>query len=603
MAEPEDPKVWSIASSISDARPVDWEQLEGPAVAASETGDVLRELRLLDRIATFHRSADRPDSGGAGLEPPATSDGADHDEGDALQTWGHLAVIEKIGEGAFGTVYRARDSKLQREVALKLLWPSEDGSSGSRALKEARLLARIRHPNVATVYGADEIRGRVGLWMEFVKGRTLADILRTQGPLSGREAALIGLDLCRALAAVHAAGLLHGDVKAHNVMREEGGRTVLMDFGTGKDLTLDPAARRGAPVSDFAGTPLYVAPEVFAGHSRTKAADIYSLGVLMYHLVTDAYPVDGRTRGEVEDAHQRMDRRHLRDVRPDLPAEFVQTVERALAADPGDRYQSAGALESGLARFLGATSEFDRPWIPMKLGRVSITVCALLAAAALGSAYWFLPGGPRGAVAGADVARPAAAAPPGSYQIDTALYRETAGPKLRLRPGARVSPGDQLFVEVRASVPTYVYIVNEDERGESYLLFPLPGQNVSNPLPASKATRLPGARRGEEMTWTVDKAGGREHFLIFASPERMPAFERMFASLRQPEESKPIQAAPLGREAMGALRSVGGLAPAPVPPPFGAGPLTLQFSTPLGEGEETAHGLWVRQLTLENPSK
>src|SRR5580692_4233475 len=140
--------------------------------------------------------------------------------------------------------------------------------------------------------------------MELVKGRTLAELLRAQGPFSAREAALVGLDLCRALAAVHGAGLLHGDVKAHNVMREEGGRTVLMDFGTGRDIWPDHAPRHRGPADDFSGTPLYLAPEVFAGQARTKTTDIYSLGVLLYHLVTRSYPVEGRTREDVERAHR-----------------------------------------------------------------------------------------------------------------------------------------------------------------------------------------------------------------------------------------------------------------------------------------------------------
>ena len=145
-----------------------------------------------------------------------------------------------MGAGAFGAVYRATDQKLQREVALKLL-PSPDPD---RVLKEARLLARVRHPNVVAVYGADYLENRVGIWMELVKGHTLEELLRTHGLFGAREAALVGLDLCRALAAVHRAGLMHGDVKAHNVMREEGGRTVLMDFGTGKDLRTDPSGHR-----------------------------------------------------------------------------------------------------------------------------------------------------------------------------------------------------------------------------------------------------------------------------------------------------------------------------------------------------------------------
>ena len=222
---------------------------------------------------------------------------------------------------------------------------------------------------MATVYGADHIGGRVGLWMELVKGRTLAELLRTHGPFSAREAALIGLDLCRALAAVHGAGLLHGDIKAHNVMREEGGRTVLMDFGTGKELTLDRGGRNAGPVNDFAGTPLYLAPEVFEGQPRTKATDIYSLGVLLYHLVTDSYPVEGRTREDVQAAHRRQERHHLRDIRPDLPEEFVQAVQRALDPNPRHRYQGAGAFESALARLLGATPEIEREWLTVNVRR------------------------------------------------------------------------------------------------------------------------------------------------------------------------------------------------------------------------------------------
>src|SRR6185436_20038409 len=123
-----------------------------------------------------------------------------------------------------------------------------------------------------------------------------------------------------------------------------------------KDVARDDVMRHGT-VDDFAGTPLYLAPEVFAGQPRTKATDIYSLGVLLYHLVTDSYPVAGRSRDEVARAHDRGDRHQLRDVRPDLPQEFVQVVERALVEDPRERCQTAGALEAGLARFLGAPSE------------------------------------------------------------------------------------------------------------------------------------------------------------------------------------------------------------------------------------------------------
>src|SRR5207244_2811767 len=107
------------------------------------------------------------------------------------------------------------------------------GSGGASVIDEGRLLARIRHPNVVTVHGADRIDGRVGLWMEYIHGRTLERSLAEQGPFSAPEAGEIGIQVCRALAAVHQAGLLHRDIKAQNVMREDGGRLVLMDFGAG----------------------------------------------------------------------------------------------------------------------------------------------------------------------------------------------------------------------------------------------------------------------------------------------------------------------------------------------------------------------------------
>jgi hypothetical protein len=395
-------------------------------------------------------------------------------------------------------------------------------------------------------------------------------------------------------------------------MREEGGRTVLMDFGTGKDLNPDRGGRASALANDFAGTPLYLAPEVFAGQPRTKATDIYSLGVLLYHLVTNSYPVDGRTREDVQAAHRRQERNHLRDVRPDLPEEFVQIVQRALEPDPRQRYQGAGAFESALARLLGATPEIERGWVTANLRRIAIAASAVVVLLMLGVGYlaWDRRSQPAAApgpaAAAAPAAEPAAASPQAApaaggsaYKIDTALYHATDGQALRLKAGARVAPGAEIFAEIRTSVPTYVYVVNEDEQGESYVLFPLPGQTSKNPLPAGKANRLPGV----EDNWYVDKVGGREHFLIFASPDRLEAFEQAFAKLPPAEAGKPVQHARISKETVGQLRSVGGVKPVGNISRLGAGTLTQMFPTPLSDAEETARGLWVRQLTLDNPAK
>jgi len=136
---------------------------------------------------------------------------------------------------------------------------------------------------------------------------------------------------------VHSAGLLHRDIKAHNVMRAEDGRIVLMDFGTGRDFG-DEAS------SDLAGTPLYLAPEVLRGEQAAVQSDLYSLGVLLYHLVTGAYPVHARTVRELRDAHERVARINVQAARRDVPSKLARIIERAIDADSARRYQSADAL-------------------------------------------------------------------------------------------------------------------------------------------------------------------------------------------------------------------------------------------------------------------
>jgi len=459
-------------------------------------------------------------------------------------------------------------------------------------------LARVRHANVVTIYDADHVDNRVGLWMELVRGTTLEELLQHQGPFGAREASLIGLDLCRAIAAVHRAGLLHGDIKAHNVMREEGGRTVLMDFGTGRDLDQEIPREHGGS-ADFAGTPLYLAPEVFKGSRRTKVADVYSLGVLLFHLVSNRYPIEGDTREAIEEAHQKKVRTHLRDLRADLAEEFVNLVERAVDPDPRQRFQSAGAFEIALARFLGTSAEK----VPVGRERpLYIALAAVVAAVIIGAPfYWFAMRPQIAPAVSASVAVASAAsatAAPASYSIDAGLYRVSDAGESKLQPGDRVVPGDRLTLQIQVSAPAHVYIINEDDNGESYLLFPLPNQAVSNPIPAGRPVRLP-AGGDSPLYWAVTSAGGREHFLIFATPEPLPAFDRMFASLPHPQLNAPVLASPLSPETLGGLlRGVGGLTKAPLQT---GSKLAEQFTTPLLQTAETASGVWVRQITLENP--
>ena len=322
-----------IAGAILDGTPVDWEAAQTGADSA-EAG-LLSKLRVVSLVAELHRQM---------ASPPG-----------AAPEWGHLRLLEAIGAGAFGEVYRAWDTRLDREVALKLL-PPGSASVDARAttiINEGRLLARVRHPNVVTIYGAERRGDRVGLWMEFVKGRTLEQLVRDGRRFSPAEAIDIGVQLSRAVAAVHDSGLLHRDIKAQNVMLADDGRVMLMDFGTGLDLTA--VAETG-----LAGTPRYLAPELFAGGAATTASDVYSLGVLLYYLLTGRYPVGGESLHALRLAHERKERTALVEVAPDLPRRLTRAIEHAIDPQPDRRCQSAAALTVALR---SAQRGSPRRWI------------------------------------------------------------------------------------------------------------------------------------------------------------------------------------------------------------------------------------------------
>jgi serine/threonine protein kinase len=593
-------RLLSVAGRIVEGSAVSWDDEQRQATD-EESGATLRGLQDLEVILAAQRVVERE------YDSTTKRNGAAGAAVGAPSRWRHLIILNKIGEGSFGTVYRAYDSQLAVDVALKLLSPSRIAQSknSDRVLNEARLLARVRHPNVVTVYGADQTEDHVGLWMEFIKGRTLGALLKTQGTFGAHEAALIGRDLCRAVAAVHQAGVLHGDIKAHNVMRQEGGRTVLMDFGAGRAL-IDDDAPTG--LRNVVGTPMYLAPEVLDGHAATTSSDIYSLGVLLYHLVTGTYPVSGPSLTEIVEAHKRGERRHLRDARPDLPDDFVRIVEQATAVDPGRRFPTAGAFEEALVRMTSpipsASGHSVRPAkAPFLAVPRWVMLVAVLGVIAIGAAaMWFARASNRAPASTgvAETARPSSSSAVDSpvtaaYEIDAAFYRMGRNGEEQLAPGARLMPGDELFLKFQASVPINLYVVNEDDKGESFLLFPLPGQRQTNPIQASQQVTLPGTTR-----WRVTSAGGHEHFLVFASPDRLESFEQAFASLPSPKENEPV--ARLEPRTIERLRSVGGLTPEPSKQNAGTG-LSRLFTVPLTNARESVRGLWVRQITLDNPER
>lgn len=362
----EDNNLLTAAGRIADGELIDWASITD-TLPSEEDRAIAEELALVAHIAAGHRQLHQLLPVAADTPPNLMPDRA---------RWGHLDLLNIVGRGSYGTVYRAWDTRLERLVALKLF---HGASNPDAVMQEGRMLARVRHENVVTVYGADVIDGVAGIWMELVHGRTVDNLVKGQGPMPAHEAAAVGADIARALAAVHAAGLLHCDVKAQNVVRESGGRVVLMDLGAGR---LVPEARDSDDLSDVAGTPRYMAPELFqAGATATRASDIYSFGVLLYFVVSGKFPVDGKTLGELRQAHQEGKRRPLGEVCRGLPAAFIELVSKAIDRDPEQRPGSVADVQAALTPL--ANVPVEAPSTRSAWRWAAVPTLAVLAIAAL----------------------------------------------------------------------------------------------------------------------------------------------------------------------------------------------------------------------------
>lgn len=338
-----------LALSLSDGAEIDWAEVE-------QAADDPRQRRLVESLKSVAALSALHASYQAGAGSPATA------AEERPRRWGALELIETIGRGSFGTVWRARDPRLDRIVALKL--QPLDGLMAGRsttpdqAIEEARLMARVHHPHVVSVFGADARDGQIGIWMEYLPGQTLAAWVREIGPLSPREVVTIGSELCAALAAIHGGGLLHRDVKAQNVIRTDGGRIVLMDLGAG----VEPRAAGGLDnLMTTTGTPLYMAPELLQGAPASSGSDLYALGVLLFHLLTRRFPHEAAGLAELRRARLEDPPLRLRDLRPDLPLPLIDVIERALDPAPSRRWPSAGALEAALAASVRSAASGTNP--------------------------------------------------------------------------------------------------------------------------------------------------------------------------------------------------------------------------------------------------
>jgi hypothetical protein len=257
---------------------------------------------------------------------------------------------EKIGSGGMSSVYRAFDPTLERWVAIKLMHRdiSNDPDQLERFRREARAVAQLNHPHVVTVIDAGEDDGAPYIVFEYVEGETLKERIRRLGRLPVSEAVAYAIEIGRALEAAHASLLVHRDVKPQNVLIDSDGRAKVTDFGIARSLEAQGLTATGRVL----GTTDYVSPEQALGHEVTGQSDIYSLGIVLYEMLTGETPFKADTQVAVAMKHVRDQLPDVQRRRPEISASLARVVERATAKETQNRYQDVGEMVHDLEEVL-----------------------------------------------------------------------------------------------------------------------------------------------------------------------------------------------------------------------------------------------------------
>ncbi len=252
------------------------------------------------------------------------------------ETISHYKILEKIGEGGMGIVYKAEDTKLKRIVALKFLPSNALGTEEEKArfIREAQAAASLNHPNIATIYEIDEVEGEIFIAMEYIDGQTLKEKINS-GPLKIKEAVKIACQVADGLNAAHEKGITHRDIKSANVMLTEKGQAKIMDFGLAKMAARTGLTKEGTTL----GTIAYMSPEQSRGEHVDHRSDIWSLGVVLYEMVSGQLPFKGEYETAMVYSILNVDPEPLTALRTGVPIALDGIVAKAMAKEPDARYQ------------------------------------------------------------------------------------------------------------------------------------------------------------------------------------------------------------------------------------------------------------------------
>jgi len=260
---------------------------------------------------------------------------------------GRYEIIEELGKGGMGRIYRVEDTKLKQEIALKLIRPeiAFDKKTIERFRNELRTARNIRHKNICGMYDLGEERGTYYITMEYVRGEDLKSLIRKMGLLSAGQAITIAKQVCDGLAEAHRLGVVHRDLKPQNVMIDTDGNARIMDFGIARSLEAKGITGAGMMI----GTPEYMSPEQVEGKEVDQRSDIYSLGIILYEMMTGRVPFEGETPFTIGMKHKGEMPKDPRGLNDQVPQDLSRVILRCLEKEKGKRYQSAGELRSELA--------------------------------------------------------------------------------------------------------------------------------------------------------------------------------------------------------------------------------------------------------------
>ena len=306
---------------------------------------------------------------------------------------GPYAIEAPLGAGGMGVVYRARDQRLQRAVAIKVLSPGllRDEAARHRFRQEARALARLNHPNIAVVYDVGEDNGTDYLVMELVPGQSLAEKLRS-GPLEIKQGMFLGAEIAEALEEAHAQGVIHRDLKPGNIVVTPKGHAKVLDFGLAKLLAEENSATQSfTETAGAMGTPTYMSPEQAQGRQVDSRCDLWSLGVVLYESLAGRPPFQAKTSLATLQAITQEDPKPLRELCAAVPSDAERIISRALEKDATKRYQSAAEMSQDLsavvARLSGPAPAPEGH--ELRLPRRDVVMASLVIAILLAAGGWF----------------------------------------------------------------------------------------------------------------------------------------------------------------------------------------------------------------------